>query len=76
MCSGKSYKAVMSFTDASRWQDNAVLGVGADRQIPSEPSVFGLGQITELEQSQDLGRQAVCWVRLFPSGVAVLGPLQ
>lgn len=66
----------MSFTDSSCWRDSAVLGVCADRQIPSELSVFGLGQITELEQSQDLRRQTVCWVRLFPSGVAVLGPLQ
>jgi len=66
----------MSFTDSSCWQDNAILGVCADRQIPSELSVFGLGQMTGLEQSQDLGRQSVCWVRLFPSGVAILGPLQ
>lgn len=76
MCSSESYKAVVSFTDSLHWQDSAVLGDCADRQIPSELSMYGLGQIAELEQSQDLGRQAVCGVRLFPSGVAVLGPLQ
>lgn len=74
--SSESYKAVMFFTDSSHWQDNAVLGVCQHRQIPPELSVFGLGQITKLEQSQDLRRQTVRWVRLFPSGVAVLGPLQ
>lgn len=72
MHSVESHKAVTS----SHWQDHALLGVCADRQIPSELSVFGLGQITELEKSQDLRRQTERWARLFPSGVAVLGPLQ
>lgn len=66
----------MSSTDSSCWQDNAALGVCADRQTLIELRVFGHGQIAELEQVQDLGRQSVCWVRWFPSGVATLGPLQ
>lgn len=72
--SSKTYKAVMSCTGSLPWQVNAILGVCADRWILLELSVFGLGRISELEQSQDVGRQSVSWVRLFPSGAGSTWP--
>lgn len=60
VCGSKSYKAAVSFTDSSHWQDNAVLGVCADRHVPSELCVWHwpdhwVGAESRPQETQSIG---------------------